>query len=154
MNLPEYKFSFEDFQTFVMSEECYKDYTVFWIDYMHLVHKVEASSFIQYQAVVIDKLSNGYTVKIERFENMLGFTDGTVHVFYNSAGSPSFKEHTDPVDVIIEVKDGVKNLVIDGWPVSLLAGDHYVIQKDVPHYATNEHEGLIFSYGLHDNAEY
>lgn len=154
MQLPKFNFTFDDFYVYIMSEECYNSNNAFYITYDHNVHRFKAESYTEYQAKVTNSLINQHTIKIEGFEEKIRFKDGTVHVFYNDKFSPSFEKHTDPVDVVIEVKDGVKNLIINEWPVSLVNGDYYIIDKNVPHYATNEHKGLIFSYGMYDTEQH
>ena len=67
--------------------------------------------------------------------------------------SPSFPEHTDPVDVIIEVQEGEKFIEIDGKMRNLVKGESISIPANTPHRALNEKEGLMLSYGLHSTEQ-
>ena len=149
MNLPEFEFTFEDFFVYVMSEKCYNENVTKYIDAYGRDHTVDAASLAEHQGTVQRALAEGCTIKLEDFEHTVGFTRGTVHVFYNMPMGYSFPDHTDLCHVIIECKDGVKCLAIEDEPMSLLPGNTVEIPIGTMHHARNDFEALIFSYGLH-----
>lgn len=72
----------------------------------------------------------------------------TAHAFLAVEGSPSFKEHTDPDDVIILCCEGVKHFTIAGKDFELTPGDVVFIPRNTPHQAINHQSSLILSFGL------
>lgn len=152
--LPEFNMTFDQFEVYVSSEECYNKNATFYIDQATNIHRIQAKSYPEYLAKMQEKYFGGYTIKLEKFEDVVGFEDGTVHVFHNWAGGPSFPEHTDPIDVVIYVLDGCKNVAVDNEPFTLTPGESITIPANLKHIATNEHRALILSYGMYDNAEY
>ena len=152
--LPKFSMTFKEFEIYFSSEMCYSKNATFWIDFKGNIHHITAKSYPEYLSKVQGKYFDGYTIKLEKFEDIVGFEDGTVHVFHNWDGGPSFPEHTDPIDVIIYVLDGCKNVVVNDNPVTLLPGEMVHIPANLKHKATNEHRALILSYGMHDNATY
>jgi mannose-6-phosphate isomerase-like protein (cupin superfamily) len=76
------------------------------------------------------------------------------HLFWAQPGSPSFDLHTDPIDVIIELKYGTKVMEVNGER-HVLDSDHpsVYIPAGTPHRAINEAESITISYGFLDYLE-
>jgi mannose-6-phosphate isomerase-like protein (cupin superfamily) len=72
----------------------------------------------------------------------------TCHLFMARSNSPSFKEHTDPDDVIIYCVEGKKTLTVNGENVILREGEEVFIPANTPHKASNEFAALTLSFGL------
>lgn len=77
----------------------------------------------------------------------------TCHLFYASKGAYSFKEHTDPDDVIIYCCEGEKSLTINGSYIKIPSLSWVKIPANTPHQAFNETEALTLSFGLEDFIE-
>ena len=152
--LPKFYMTFKDFEVYISSEMCYSKNATFWIDRNSNIHRITGKSYPEYLSKVQAKYMDGYTIKLEKFEDVVGFKDGTVHVFHNWDGTESFPEHTDPIDVFIQVMDGTKCLTVNDYPFELKQHEAILIPANVKHRATNEKRALILSYGMHDNATY
>lgn len=72
----------------------------------------------------------------------------TCHLFYAKPGAYSFKEHTDPDDVIIYCCEGSKTLTLDDTVLTIKEGTFLHIPAGTKHQAINEHEALTLSFGL------
>ena len=72
----------------------------------------------------------------------------TCHLFYAKPGAYSFKEHTDPDDVIIHCGEGSKTLTLDDTVLTIKEGTFLHIPAGTKHQAINEHEALTLSFGL------
>lgn len=151
LELPDFKFTYQNFEDYFTSVEAFENGRSFYIDISGKDNIIKSDTYEEYLAITQMKLAAQHeTLKIEGIENLCGFKNGTIHAFRYWKKSPSFAMHTDPVDVIIEVKQGCKVMeVID---------QRYVIREEcilsipanTPHRALNEEEGLMFSYGLYD----
>ena len=151
MQLTDFKFTYEDFENLFLSREAFEQGKSFYIDISGKDNIIETDTYEEYLAIAQVKLASQFeTLKIEGIEKLCGFKDGTVHAFRYWENSPSFSVHKDPVDVIIEVKQGCKIMEVDGVKYTLLQDCALHIPANIPHRALNEKEGLMFSYGLFD----
>ncbi len=76
--------NFQQFEEFLLSEDCYMNHDVSIIDTDGLQHYVSETEFFTYQAKMTKHLvQEKYTVKIEQMENHWKFNDRTMHLFYN-----------------------------------------------------------------------
>ena len=123
-------------------------------------------SFIKYgtQAMIVDEegrdhvidlmsvdyyiAQEKYTVKVEGLEKY--FTDylpDSVHCYIAPKDAPSFKEHTDPVDVTIHCLEGTKSMIVDGKEIEITKGKSTLIPKNTRHRATNKYSSVMLSIG-------
>lgn len=143
--------NFTQFETFAMSEECFLNHDVSIIDEEGLQHQIAEENVWAHQAKLFKHISEQkYTIKIEQMERYWKFTDRTIHLFYNPKNGPTFDIHTDPVDVIIECKDGNKYMEVEGKEISLKPGDKLLIHAGTPHRALNYEKALMASHGIND----
>lgn len=142
--------TFESFEEFLLSSECFETNDVSIIDSDGNQHYLDQSDYFAYQGEVIQMLMNTDTIKVEQFEKQFGYTDRTAHIFYNKKNGPSFGVHTDPVNVLIECLDGIKYIEIDGKEVELKPNDTVSIPANTPHRALNYEKALMISYGISD----
>ena len=149
--LPDFKFIYEDFENLFLSREAFEQGKSFYIDISGKDNIIETDTYEEYLAIAQVKLASQFeTLKIEGVEKICGFKDGTVHAFRYWENSPSFGFHTDPVDVIIEVKQGSKVMEVENSVFVIHQECLLKIPANTPHRALNEKEGLMFSYGLYD----
>lgn len=143
--------TFDQFEEFIMSSDCYWEHDVSYIDKEGLQHIISPDEFYQYQIQVAKLIADqDVTIKIEQMERHWKFDDRTIHLFYNPKGGPSFDIHTDPVDVIIECKDGIKHMEVDGKEITLQPGHKLLIPAGTPHRALNYEKALMASHGIND----
>lgn len=151
MQLPNLKWTYQDFEDYVLSHEAYMYDRTLYIDKDGKDVKIISDTYEEYFAKVQIKLAESFdTIKVEGIEKLCNFTEGTIHAFRYWEGSPSFGVHTDPVDVLLHVSAGQKTIEINGVIRDLDEGDFWHIPADTPHRALNNKEGLMFSYGLSD----
>lgn len=141
--------TFLDFENFLLTETCFDNHDVSWIDDDGKQHYIEQTDFISYVGNMARLLSECRTIKVEQIETLL-FVEGTVHAFYNQKNGASFDVHTDPVDVLIECLDGTKIMEVDGKEVTLKRKDTLLIPAGTPHRALNYEKALMISHGIHD----
>ena len=72
----------------------------------------------------------------------------SAHVFIAPEGGYTFKEHTDPDDVLVCVVSGEKTMVVEGVEYTLRAGEELFMPANVPHYAVNKKASVMISLGL------
>lgn len=155
MQLPNLQWSYKDFEDYVLSHEAYMWDRTFYIDIDGKDVKIISDTYEEYFAKVQIKLAEQFdSIKVEGIERIAGWTEGTIHAFRYWENSPSFGTHTDPVDVIIEVKQGLKIMEVTGQRYSIYEGCILSIPANTPHRALNEKEGLMFSYGLYDTEQH
>lgn len=143
--------TFEKFEEFLMSSECYWEHDVSYIDKDGLQHLIAPQEFWEYQTTIARLIAEEeVTIKVEQMQRYWKWDDRTIHVFYNPAGGPTFDTHTDPVDVIIECKDGVKHMEVDGKEIALQPGHKLLITAGQPHKALNYEKALMASHGIGD----
>ena len=143
--------TFEQFEEFLMSGQCYNEHDVSIIDEDGLQHYIEPTEYYAYCALMAEHLAMGkVTIKIEQMEKHWKFDDRTIHLFYNPKFGPTLEKHTDPVDVIIECKAGSKSMWVDGIEVILTPGDKLSIRAGTVHKALNYERALIASHGISD----
>ena len=143
--------NFQQFEEFVLSDNCYIGHDVSVIDEGGLQHYIQPGVYFEYQILMTRYLAEDkVTIKIEQMENYWNFDGGTIHLFYNPKNGPSFSEHTDPVDIIIECKDGIKSIQVDDNEFVLIPGDKVSIPAETLHKALNYEKALVISYGLSD----
>ena len=141
--------TFIDFENFLLTEECFDNHDVSYIDEDGNQHYIEQTDFISYVGTVARLLSESRTMKVEQIETLL-FVKGTVHAFHNQKNGASFDVHTDPVDVLIECLAGTKIMEVEGKEVVLKKGDTVLIPSGTPHRALNYEKALMLSHGIHD----
>ena len=155
MQLPDFKFTYLSFEDYILSTEAYEYDRTYYIDNRGKDVKIISDHYTEYFAKVQMKLAEQRdTLKVEGIERLCDWKDGTIHAFRYWKDSPSFAEHTDPVDVIIEVLEGGKVIEMDGLKYDLIQYETLVIPANTPHRAVNEKEGLMFSYGLSDTEQH
>ncbi len=134
-----------------MSGQCYHEHDVSIIDENGLQHYIEPTEYYAYCALMAEHIAVGkVTIKVEQMEKHWKFDDRTIHLFYNPKFGPTFEQHTDPVDVIIECKAGQKSMWVDGMEVILQVGDKLMIPAGTEHKALNYERALIASHGISD----
>ena len=143
--------TFEQFFKFIESKKCFEYHDVSYIDAQGRQHYIDQSDYYLYQVNINKLLAEGQvTIKVEQMERHWKWNDRTIHVFYNPKFGPTFEQHTDPVDVIIECKAGSKSMWVDGMEVILQPGDKLSIPKDTEHKALNYERALIASHAIGD----
>jgi mannose-6-phosphate isomerase-like protein (cupin superfamily) len=142
--------NFLEFEDFVLSEECYNNHDVSYIDIDGLQHYLFYDSFWEYQPKILSLLMSENTIKVEQMEKYWGYINQTAHIFFNKTNGPTFDIHTDPVKVIIECLDGTKHMEIEGNEIVLKPGESVVIQPNTEHRALNYKKALMVSYGIRD----
>lgn len=154
MLLPDLEFTYKSFEDYVLSKEAFLCGRTFYIDKDGKDDIIVSDTYEEYYAKVQVKLAEQYdTIKVEGIESLCGWEHGTIHAFRYWENSPSFPEHTDPVDVIIEVHDGEKFIEVKGVMHHLIKGEAVSIPANTPHRALNKKEGLMLSYGLYDTEQ-
>lgn len=149
--------TFKEFEEYLLSEQCFLNHDVLIIDqkqYQHCVNKLSSKvDFSEYQGLMSRHLAEGVvTIKIEQMEKYWPYEDRTIHVFYSPKNGPTFPEHSDPTDVMIECKDGVKWMEIEGEEISLKPSETILIPKRTFHKALNYEKALMASHGIGDTA--
>lgn len=144
--------TFDQFEEFLLSEECFMEHDVSTINSKGEQHYILSDEYWQYQLVMAMHLSKfSETIKVEQMERRYDWGDRTIHFFYNPINGPTFKEHTDPVDVIIECHDGIKYMEVDGKTIELTpGGNKLLIRANTPHRALNYEKALMASHGIND----
>ena len=143
--------TFDEFENFLLSTECFDNHDVAWIDQEQNIHYHDQQDFFAYQAFFSKMIAEEKcTIKIEQMERKYEASDCTIHCFYNPVNGPSFPEHTDPMDVGIECTSGIKTLDIEGYPIALEPGDYLDIPAGTPHQAINSTKSVMLSYGFND----
>lgn len=155
MQLPKLNWSYADFEDYILSTEAYEYDRTYYIDNRGKDVKIISDHYTEYFAKVQIKLAEqSDTLKVEGIERFTDWSDGTIHAFRYWEGSPSFGEHTDPVDVVLQVQDGAKLIEINGFEKYLQKDDIWWIPANTPHKALNIVEGLMFSYGMYDTEQH
>ena len=150
MLLPNFEFTYQKFEDYILSEEAFLYDRTFTIDKSLKDDKIVSDTYEEYYAKVQIKLAEQCdTLKVEGIELLANWEHGTIHAFRYWKNSSSFPVHTDPVDVIIEVHEGEKFIEIDKKMHNLVKGEAISIPANTPHRALNEKEGLMLSYGLY-----
>ena len=108
-------------------------------------------------------LVNDHVVKVEGLERyskeMASFCEGigrcldhtgyiTCHLFISTQGSVSFPEHTDPMEVILYMVDGKKEMFINGQSNIMRKGSVLNILPHEKHRAENIESSIMLSFGL------
>ena len=152
MLLPKVSLSYDDFVSLIRSEESLRREMVSYIDKDGLQHYLEDIDYMSYLGI-IDKLliERNTTIKVERYEKLCQFFEGTAHIFFAWENSPSFDTHTDPVDLIIQVTHGSKTMIVNDKEITAQAGQCLYIPANTPHCATNKTESIMISWGLDDS---
>ena len=155
MQLPNLNWTYTDFEDYILSHDAYMYDRTFYIDNRGKDVRIVSDDYNEYLAKVQVKLAEqSDTLKVEGIELICDFTEGTIHAFRYWENSPSFGEHTDPVDVILQVKQGGKLIEINGEEKYLEEEDTWWIPANTPHRALNTVEGLMFSYGVSDTEQH
>lgn len=154
MLLPDLKWTYQQFEEYVLSYEAYMYDRTLYIDNRGKDVKIVSNDYNEYLAKVQVKLAEAQdTIKVEGIERLCDFKDGTIHAFRYWKESPSFGVHTDPVDVLLHVSAGYKMIEVNEVNQQLEEGDFWHIPANTPHRALNTKEGLMFSYGLFDTEQ-
>jgi quercetin dioxygenase-like cupin family protein len=139
MQLPNIKFTYEEFEEYILSEEAFLYDRTFTIDKFLKDDKIESDTYEEYYAKVQIKLAEQHdTLKVEGIELLYGFEHGTIHAFRYWK------------DVILEVHEGEKFIEVNGEMHNIIKGETISIPANTPHRALNEKQGLMLSYGLHN----
>ena len=83
--------TFEEFENWLITEECFDNHDVSHIDNDCNQHYLEHSEYISYLGQVTVLLANRATIKVEQAEKLFDYNDRTIHLFYNDVDGPSFK---------------------------------------------------------------
>jgi len=151
MPVPHVRLSYEEFISLIRSEKAFNEEMVSYIDRSGLQHYLKIDDYVSYLGKIDNLLMDkDVTIKVEKYESILNWDDGTVHIFYAKEGSPSFDEHSDPVDLILQVTHGVKTISLKQMDHTLLKGDSLYIPAGTLHCATNKNESIMLSWGLND----
>ena len=142
--------TFDTFIDFLFSNDCFENHDVSYIDIEGNQHYLDQSDYFKYQTEIAKLIVSINTIKVEQIEKMFGYTDRTAHIFFNKKDGPSFGNHTDPVDVLIECLDGIKHLEIEGKEKVLEPHDTVHIPAGTTHRALNYEKALMISYGIGD----
>ena len=150
MLLPNFKLTYEKFEDYILSKEAFLNNKTFYIDKDGKDGIIVSDTYEEYYAKVQVKLAEQCdTLKVEGIELWAGWEYGTIHAFRYWENSPSFPEHTDPVDVIVEVHEGEKFIEVKEIMHHLIEGEAVSIPANTPHRALNKKEGLMLSYGMY-----
>lgn len=139
-----------EFEDFLLSEECWENHDVSYIDIDGLQHYCTYDDYWTYYAIVSQLIASENTIKVEQLERKFGYVNKTAHAFYNKECGPSFEVHTDPVEVVIECIDGRKYMQVEGKEIVLNPGDMLTIPPNTEHKALNYEKALMISYGISD----
>ena len=151
MQLPDIKWTYQDFEDYVLSHEAYMYDRTLYIDKDGKDVKIVSDTYEEYFAKVQIKLVEAFdTIKVEGIERLCDFTEGTIHAFRYWKDSPSFGVHEDPVDVLLHQCEGKKTMEMAGIMKEIFEDEFLMIPAGTPHRALNDEEGLMFSYGLSD----
>ena len=149
LKLPNLKFTYQDFEDYILSEEAFLYNKTFYIDKFGKDDIIVSSTYQEYYAKVQVKLAEQHdTLKVEGIERLCDWEYGTIHAFRYWKNSPSFPAHTDPVDVILEVHEGGKTIKVADLIYTLGKSEIINIPSNTLHQALNDKEGIMFSYGL------
>lgn len=144
--------TFDQFEEFLLSEECFMEHDVSIINSSGEQHYILSDEYWQYQIVMamhLSKFTN--TIKVEQMERRYDWSDRTIHFFYNPENGPTFDIHTDPVDVIIECHDGIKYMEVNGKTIKITpGGNKLLIRANTQHRALNYEKALMASHGISD----
>lgn len=144
--------TFEQFEEFLLTEECFMEHDVSIINDLGEQHYILSDDYWEYQitmALHISQFVN--TIKVEQMEKRYDWSDRTIHFFYNPVNGPTFDAHTDPIDVIIDCHDGVKHMEVDGKTIEIRpGGNKLLIRANTPHKALNYEKALMASHGIND----
>jgi len=149
-------FTKDQFLQIITSEIAYKQNMIYAIDedgkehlmknYTDvLIHKEENSIKIE-RMEAYNSTIFGYCLELENIHEHVGPI--TCHLFYAQEGAYSFKEHSDPDDVIIHCCEGHKTMNVNGTPFTIGSGAELHIPANTLHQAFNESEALTLSFGL------
>ena len=143
--------TFDKFLEFLESPKCFEQHDVSIIDTEGLQHYIDQSDYYSYLSYIQKTIAEEkYTIKVEQMERHWKWNDRTIHVFYNPKDGPTFDLHTDPIDIIIECKDGIKHMEVDGKEIRLLPGDKLSIPANTKHRALNYEKALMASHAIGD----
>jgi mannose-6-phosphate isomerase-like protein (cupin superfamily) len=143
--------NFNEFEEFVLSEQCFNNHDVSYIDDDGLQHYLTCDSYFEYHPIVMHHLlMTNNTIKVEQMERHYGYINQTAHIFFNKKDGPTFDIHTDPVKVIIECLDGTKYMEVEGKEIELRPGEYVHIPPNTEHRALNYKKALMVSYGISD----
>ena len=150
--IPKVKMSMLEFYDILRSEVAYSNEMTSYIDSEGLQHYINESDYISYIGVVDSLLlRDDITIKLEKYEQLCNFHNGTCHVFYAKPNSPSFGIHTDPVDLVLQVTHGSKTLEINDIEITAHNGHCLFVPAETPHRALNKDNSIMLSWGLNDS---
>ena len=149
--IPSVDMSLSNFYDLLRSQEAQSMSMTSYIDQDGLQHFINENDYVSYLGVVDSLLlRTNITIKLEKYEKLCDYTNGTCHVFYARTSSPSFGTHTDPVDLILQVTHGSKTLEINGTPITAHCGHSLFVPANTPHRALNTDESVMLSWGIND----
>jgi hypothetical protein len=149
--IPSVSMDLSEFHSLLRSEEAHCMAMTSYIDQNRLQHYINESDYISYLGIIDNLLlRHDITIKLEKYEKLCNFTNGTCHVFYARPNSPSFDLHSDPVDLILQVTYGSKTLTINGESITAHSGHSLFVPANTPHRVTNLDESIMLSWGLND----
>lgn len=143
--------TFDQFEEFILSDKCYLNHDVSFIDKQGLQHYLDNYELWEYQSKIAEAIVEAkVTIKVEQMEKLYHWTDRTIHFFYNPINGPTFDIHTDPVDVIIDCHYGTKYMEVNNKEYKLVPGDKLLIKSGTKHRALNYEKALMASHGILD----
>jgi mannose-6-phosphate isomerase-like protein (cupin superfamily) len=99
---------------------------------------------ISMEEAIVTAFESKDIVKVEGLESLVSGSK-SVHMFISPQYSVSFSEHTDPVDLVIECIEGIKDFIVDSKWNRLRRGESIFVGAGVPHYAINNYDSVILS---------
>jgi len=151
--IPSVSMSLLEFHNLLRSEEAFSMAMTSYIDVDGLQHFINENDYISYLGIIDSLLlRNDITIKLEKYEKLCNYNDGTCHIFYARSNSPSFNTHTDPVDLILQVTHGSKTLEINQTFITARSGHSLFVPANTPHRAINLDESIMLSWGINDRS--
>jgi mannose-6-phosphate isomerase-like protein (cupin superfamily) len=144
-----------EFESFIQTELPYKQRIIFTIDDNGLEKPVDSLSQLlpnlnqTVKLEQMEKYNSGIWFRCQELAKQHGHLGPvTCHVYRAQQWSGSFKEHTDPDTVVLEVVEGIKVMEVNGTEYILHKGSKLTIPANTPHRAINRDSSLMLSFGL------
>ena len=144
-----------EFESFILQDLPYQQKIIYTIDNDGREHPVKSVGELfanQSNTIKLEQMEKYNAAiwfkcqELARQYNHLGPV--TCHVYRAQQWSGSFKEHTDPDTVILEVVDGIKVMEMAGTEYILHRGSKLTIPANTLHRAINRDSSLMLSFGL------
>jgi len=144
-----------EFESFILQDLPYQQKIIYTIDNDGLEHSVKSVGelFANQENTIkleqMEKYNANIWFRCQELAQKYGHLGPvTCHVYRAQPWSGSFKLHTDPDTVILEIVDGTKVMEMAGTEYILHKGDKFTIPANTPHRAINRDASLMLSFGL------